>query len=184
MAAKAAGQSAGPYPVVQLHLDQPPDQELGRGEGGQAGYPHRGLPPIAWQPAGDGPQRHRRAGQVRRELLGPLALGMAEAGRVRLGTGARTVLAVPHPGQQVPHRVGAQGYMREDTGPRPSRQQRRCPQIRFGDDPGLVDQPLRGLVDLVAQLPLRAIHQLILPTGLVTGNAGRCDRPRLGGTAV
>jgi hypothetical protein len=42
--------------------------------------------------------------------------------------------------------------VREDVSPGPARQQRRRSQVRLGDDASHVDQALRRLIDLVAQL--------------------------------
>jgi len=44
------------------------------------------------------------------------------------------------------------GEVGQDVRPGPSRQQRRAPQIRLGQDPGGVEQALGGLIELVVQL--------------------------------
>ena len=110
--------------MMQLHFDQPPGQQLSGREGSRVQDPHRDLPPLIGQLPGDGAQSHRRVGQVGRELLGLHARAVLDVGLPRFGTDVGgAILPGPHADQQIPHRVGPAGQVREDMRPRPSRQQ-------------------------------------------------------------
>ncbi len=166
--------------MMQLHFDQPPGQQLSGREGGRVQDPHRDLPPLIGQLPGDGAQGHRRVGQVGHELLCPPARAVLDVGLPRLGADVRgTLLPGPHADQQVPHRVGLPGQVREDMRPRPSRQQGQCPEVRLGDDPGRAEQSLRRLIDLVAQFPLCGVHGAHckeIAARVATGRTSRPDR--------
>jgi len=109
--------------VMQLDFDQPPGQQFGGGEAGSGvQHAHRDLPSVAGELPGHGAQRHGRVGQVGRQLPGRPARISLDAGLPRLGAGvAGTILAGPHADQDVPHRVGVPGHVRQDVRPRPPR---------------------------------------------------------------
>ncbi len=162
--------------VVQLDLDQPPDQQLPGRERRQAGHPDRIPPGLAGQLAGDGAQRHRRGRHIGHQLGGLLAGGLLDVSRHGRRTHVRRpVLPVSRADHQAAHRVGAAGQVREHVRPRPARQQRRCPQVRLGDDPRRAEQPLGGVVELVPQPSLRGVHcgQGSAPRGSPGSRAGR-----------
>jgi len=140
--------------MMQFHLHQPPGQQLGGGkEIRPVQHAHRDLPPCVGQLPGHGTQRHRRAGQVGRVLGRPPARVLFDACLARLGAGVgRTVLPRPHAGQHIPHPVGVPGQVSQDMPSGPSGEHRRNPQVRIGDNPRRVEQALRRLVDLVAQV--------------------------------
>jgi len=149
--------------MMQFNFDQPPGQQLSGGEGYRVQNPHRDLPRVIGQLPDDGPKGHRRVGHVGHELLRSHACALLDAGlpRLRADVGG-TVLPGAHADQQVPHRVGAAGQVREDMRPRPPWQQRRRLEVRFRDDACRVEQALRRLIDLVVQLTLCGVHQLTL----------------------
>jgi hypothetical protein len=68
------------------------------------------------------------------------------------------VLPGPGADQQVTHGIGVAGDVRQDVGSAPPGQQRGRAQIRLGQDPGGIEQALRGLIELVVQLAKRGIH--------------------------
>ena len=172
--------------MMQLDLDQPQGQQPGGRERSRIPEPHRELPGVIGQLPADGAQGHRRGGQVGREFLRAEACGVLDGGRPLLLAGVGgAVLAGPCPDQQVAHRVGAPGQVREDVSPRPAWQQRRPPQLRVGDLACRAEQALRRVVDLVTQLALRGVHLLTLkrqrPRPLTCGAApdrrGQAGRP-------
>jgi len=140
--------------MMQLDLHQPPGQQLGGGKDGTlVQHAHRNLPPLVGQLPGHGAQRHRGVGQVGREFPGRLARALLDAVLPRPGARVGgTVLSGPHAGQYVPHAVGVLCHMRENMRPGPARQQRRCSHVGVGQHPRRIEQALRRLVDLVAQL--------------------------------
>jgi len=140
--------------MVQLHLGQPPGQQLGRGEDVPLfQHPHRDLPPFVGQLPGHGAQCHGRVGQVSGVLGGSPARVLLD-GRLALpGAGVGWArLPGAHADQHTPHPVCVPGHVREDMSPGPPGEQRRHPQLRIGDNPRRVEQALRRLVDLVTQL--------------------------------
>jgi len=139
---------------MQFHLHQPSDQQLGGGEQiRRIQHAHRDLPPFVGQLPGHGPQRHGRVGQVGRVFGRPPARVLLDACLACLGAGVgRTVLPGPHADQHIAHPVGVPGQVRQDMPPGPPGEPRRNPQVRIGDYPRRVEQALRRLVDLVAQL--------------------------------
>jgi hypothetical protein len=146
--------------VVQLDLGQPAGQQLGGGERRRVQDLDLDVPGLVRQLPGDCPQCHRRVGQVGHEVTRPHGGALPDAGVPGLRAGVRGA-GLPRPGadQQVPHGVGVAGHVRENVRPGPPRQQRRGPQVGFGKGAGIVEQSLRGHVDLAAQLPLCLVHQ-------------------------
>jgi len=140
--------------VMQLDLHQPTGQQLGGGkEICPVQHAHRHLPPVVGQLPGHGTQRHRRAGQVGRVLGRPPVRILLDACLACLSAGVgRTVLPGPHADQHIPHPVCVPGQVGQDMPPGPSGEHRRNPQVRIGDSPRRIEQALRRLVDLVAQV--------------------------------
>ncbi len=135
--------------MMEFNLDQPPDRHLGRRErlGRLDLQPER--PGLIGQLPDHGAQGHRRGGQVGHEVVGRLRRGdlaFPDAGA------DGTLLPSPGASQQAAHRIGPAGQVSQDVGSGPARQQRGCPEIRLGYDPGGVEQALRGQVELVVQL--------------------------------
>jgi hypothetical protein len=148
---------------MQFDLDQPPGQQVGGRKRPEVQHPYREPPCLIGQLRGDGAKRHRRDGQVLREVLGVHPRAGLNVGLACLGAGVRgAVLSRPGPGQQVTHRVGVPGDVGENVRPRPPRQQGRRAEVRLGDDAGDVEQALGGLIDLVKQLAVYGVHQLTL----------------------
>jgi hypothetical protein len=166
--------------VVQLDLDQPPGQQPGGRERHRVQHPDLDQPGLIGQLADHGPQGHRRVRQVSGQVRGSHGGASFDVGFPCLGAGVR-LPALPGPGadQQVPHGVGVAGHVRQDMRPGPPRQHRRAPRIGLGDGPGIVQQSLRRLVDLVAQFALRRVHQTTL-SQLALRMRSRCwrDHPR------
>jgi hypothetical protein len=146
--------------VVQLDLDQPPGQQFRGRERRRVQHSHLDLPGLIGQLLDHRPQGHRRVSQVGGQVFGCHGGASFDVGfpRVRAGV-RRPVLPGPGADQQVPHGVGVAGHVRQDVRPGPPRQQRRGPHLSLGDGTGIVEQPLRRMIDLVAQLALCRIHQ-------------------------
>jgi hypothetical protein len=149
--------------VVQLDLDQPPGQQPSGRERHRVQHPDLDLPGLVGQLLDHGPQGHRRVRQVSGQVRGSHGGAALDVGFPGLGAGVgRPVLPGAGADQQVPHGVGVAGHVRQDMRPGPPGQHRRAPHIGLGDGPGIVQQPLRRLVDLVVQFALRRVHQTTL----------------------
>jgi hypothetical protein len=110
--------------VVQLDFHQPPGQQSGGWEWRGVQHPHRDLPGLIGQSPGDRAQGHGGVGQVNDQILGSHGGALLDVGVacVRAGVG-RPVLPGPGADQQIPHRVGVAGHVRQDMRPGPPRQQ-------------------------------------------------------------
>jgi hypothetical protein len=110
--------------VVQLDLDQPSGQQFRGREWCRVQNPHPDLPRLIRQLLDNGPQGHRRVGQVGHQILGCHRGASFDVGLLRLRAGVRrTILPGPGPDQQVPHGVRVTGHVRQDVRPSPARQQ-------------------------------------------------------------
>jgi hypothetical protein len=161
--------------MMQLDLNQPAGQELGGRKRRRVQDPHRKLPGVIGQLLDDRAKGHRRAGQVEHEILRPQGRAVLDVGFPCLCADiGGAFLPELRPDQQVTHRVGAAGQVRQDVRPRPARQQRRLPEFPVVDDARRVEQALRCAVDLVAHMTLCGVHSITLEETVTTAS------PKLG----
>jgi hypothetical protein len=74
---------------MQFDLHQPPGQQVGGWERPEVQHPHLEPPCLTGQLRGDGAKRHRRDGQVLREVLGVHPRAGLDVVLACLGAGVR-----------------------------------------------------------------------------------------------